>query len=843
MRVTLLVITLILLTAVSCTSEPTEEQSTATPFPAASPPASATWTPEPTNSPAAAATPAPSLTATATSTPPPTPTATARLTPTVAPDLEEDRRFLRDLECAEAFFTDEIVDWLEAEGEAAEAIVMQVTSTAEVVQRTADILHCDATVTQSSGVDVPITYWYELGPDGRSPRVNAFRFEYADPAPLPVQGFGDGTWSVNRDIPPDLYMALGGEDCGWTRLSGLYGTDEDVISEMPPAFRDLGWNSLRQVVNIDSSDAAFRTEGCGEWRPVSELMTPVKTIPDGIWVVGEEIPIGTYASMGGDKCLWFHFNGFDWSTDALLAVSSNAGRQIVDLKSSASILFTVGCGEWRPLSEYITPVDAIPDGVWVVGDEVELGVYASAGGTNCFWGRLQELDGYFLEQGRGAGRQIVEIEDGDRAFGTEGCSEWRPLSESITPVDVIPDGAWVVGQEVAPRIYSSAGPNLDCKWRRLSGWKGPLSNFGELIGQGWGAGRNLVEIKKTDVGFFTTGCADWLPVEQAIIPLTTIPAYGVWLVGEEITPGVWSAPGGVSCHWARRSGFGFGDGIIGNGSGSGTQTVAIEPTDLAFSSSGCGEWTPGLEPVVLTMLIPDGTWRVGEALDVAPGIYAAEGQPYCHWERLGGYGGGWEDRLGSGPYGRGVRAIVEVQATDVAFKTENCGQWMPIAQAINPVTTIPDGTWLVGEEVSPGIYAAPGGSSGIHCQWTRLKGFGGSFTDRVSGQYGRGRQLVEIKESHVGFGTYGCGEWTPVSEVATVLTSIEDGIWLVGEEVTPGTWEAPSSRNCYWARLTSLSRYESWGVEEGGAFGEQVVEIEETDTAFLTEGCGTWTRL
>ena len=69
---------------------------------------------------------------------------------------------------------------------------------------------------------------------------------------------------------------------------------------------------------------------------------------------------------------------------------------------------------------------------------------------------------------------------------------------------------------------------------------------------------------------------------------------------------------------------------------------------------------------------------------------------------------------------------MEIQASDVAFKTENCGQWLPIAEAINPVTTIPDGMWLVGEEVSPGIYAAPGDTDGDQCQWGRLSGLAGA---------------------------------------------------------------------------------------------------------------------
>ena len=39
-----------------------------------------------------------------------------------------------------------------------------------------------------------------------------------------------------------------------------------------------------------------------------------------------------------------------------------------------------------------------------------------------------------------------------------------------------------------------------------------------------------------------------------------------------------------------------------------------------------------------------------------------------------------------------------------------------------PLAAIPDGTWLVGQEVSAGIYTASGGEQ---CSWKRLGGFGG----------------------------------------------------------------------------------------------------------------------
>lgn len=64
------------------------------------------------------------------------------------------------------------------------------------------------------------------------------------------------------------------------------------------------------------------------------------------------------------------------------------------------------------------------------------------------------------------------------------------------------------------------------------------------------------------------------------------------MVGEDIEPGVYRTDGSGTCYWARLSGLGGGLGdIIANGLPSGPATVEISPSDAAFESSGCGEWT------------------------------------------------------------------------------------------------------------------------------------------------------------------------------------------------------------------------------------------------------------
>ena len=89
---------------------------------------------------------------------------------------------------------------------------------------------------------------------------------------------------------------------------------------------------------------------------------------------------------------------------------------------------------------------------------------------------------------------------------------------------------------------------------------------------------------------------------------------------------------------------------------------------------------------------------------------------------------------------------------------------VPTATAELPLTAIPDGTWLVGDEVSAGIYSAPGGAQ---CAWKRLSGFGGTTDDIIASDFGIVRPIVEISQTDIGFTTSDCGAWTLIKQVST----------------------------------------------------------------------------
>lgn len=77
-----------------------------------------------------------------------------------------------------------------------------------------------------------------------------------------------------------------------------------------------------------------------------------------------------------------------------------------------------------------------------------------------------------------------------------------------------------------------------------------------------------------------------------------------------------------------------------------------------------------------------------------------------------------------------------------------------------PATTFGDGTWLVGVDIAPGSYRAPGGGD---CHWARFADLNGEdiiITNEFSTT--NSQVLVEIMAGDVAFATNGCGTWATI---------------------------------------------------------------------------------
>ena len=68
-----------------------------------------------------------------------------------------------------------------------------------------------------------------------------------------------------------------------------------------------------------------------------------------------------------------------------------------------------------------------------------------------------------------------------------------------------------------------------------------------------------------------------------------------------------------------------------------------------------------------------------------------------------------------------------------------------------------------------------------------------------------------------------------------------DGTYLAGVDIWLGKYRNAGGKMCYWARLRSLNPSDIIDSKKTG--DPQVITIRASDTAFLTQNCGTWQKI
>jgi hypothetical protein len=165
-----------------------------------------------------------------------------------------------------------------------------------------------------------------------------------------------------------------------------------------------------------------------------------------------------------------------------------------------------------------------------------------------------------------------------------------------------------------------------------------------------------------------------------------------------------------------------------------------------------------------------GQWRVGS--EIAAGRYYSIPASGCYWERQSGLSGSLNDIIANNFIGfAAAQTIVDILPTDLAFQTDaDCGTWFntPLKGL---QTVIPGGMWLVGGQITPGIYTT---NAQAGCYWERLRDFRGTLDSIIANDFvsGAGQQAVVISATDVGFSSDSdCGTWTRVSSLTSLRTN------------------------------------------------------------------------
>jgi hypothetical protein len=139
-----------------------------------------------------------------------------------------------------------------------------------------------------------------------------------------------------------------------------------------------------------------------------------------------------------------------------------------------------------------------------------------------------------------------------------------------------------------------ADPSQGCYWERQSGLGGTPAETTALALIDYDAAQWVVDILPTDRAFMTrTQCGTWFSTARTSVPSTIAP--GVWVVGEQVAPGLYQTSASAGCHWQRLRRFTgepadvIASDVIGSNS---LQFVTVAATDAGIrSDAACGTWT------------------------------------------------------------------------------------------------------------------------------------------------------------------------------------------------------------------------------------------------------------
>lgn len=164
-----------------------------------------------------------------------------------------------------------------------------------------------------------------------------------------------------------------------------------------------------------------------------------------------------------------------------------------------------------------------------------------------------------------------------------------------------------------------------------------------------------------------------------------------------------------------------------------------------------------------------------------------------------------------------------------------------VQNTVRGATFFGDGTFRIGEDLPAGTYRTRRPSEGF-CYWERKSGFSGSSEEIIANEIGDEHQVVTIESSDAGFKSDDCGTWT--SDLSALTESptapFQDGTWIVGVDIAPGTWTAPGGDECYWERLSNFTgEFDALLANDFGPTNP-IVTVESGDAGFRTSNCGQW---
>jgi hypothetical protein len=224
---------------------------------------------------------------------------------------------------------------------------------------------------------------------------------------------------------------------GLGMLGSLFGDPDETISaaDSTTTTESADETTTTEVPETTTTVMATTTT---TGAPTTTTTTPTGPEPafgSGTQVVGEDVQPGIYETgilREGlfDGCYWERLSGFSGDFEEIITNNNVIVHDVVEIAGS-DVGFDSDCSEWFELTPLDEPLATIPQGKWVIGVQINAGIYQAEGGDACYWERLSGVSGEFgdiIANDLPSGSAIVEISENDYAFNSSGCGEWTPRS-------------------------------------------------------------------------------------------------------------------------------------------------------------------------------------------------------------------------------------------------------------------------------------------------------------------------------------------------------------------------------------------------------------------------------
>ncbi len=166
-------------------------------------------------------------------------------------------------------------------------------------------------------------------------------------------------------------------------------------TETTPPFASETWPPETTPPFVTDTSAPFITDGPSTANGTS--------FPTGSYVVGTDIAPGMYRSVGGGGCYWARYQGDRFSGNDY----ADGPTLFIVLPTDTKI--DVQCDQpftaLDPLD--LVPITTVTDGTWLVGIEIEPGIYEAAGAEDCYWATYTKNNEFLNNR---AGPEASELE-------------------------------------------------------------------------------------------------------------------------------------------------------------------------------------------------------------------------------------------------------------------------------------------------------------------------------------------------------------------------------------------------------------------------------------------------